>query len=648
MTEVTSGAVGVSGGPLLPPGTDTQGALGAGVCPPVSVPDEPAEELFEEPAEPDEPDEAADDDDEDKPRIKPLAAREKIFNLSDSDRELISAQVRKTLFSRRPSIAFASPKVAQAFAAEVLTDVVKNARKGQKPVLSLNEAGNAERFALVFGPLFRYVDDTCYVWDGARWSKKGKKRDERLALALTKAMTQEGWAVEPERLRAGTLDWAAQSQTAARVRTMLELVRAEHTVEFDDFDRAGNTARRMVFRQGMYDFRTRQLVPNDPSLLNTKLAATDFDPTATCPSTRKFLSDAMLGDPEMIAFIRRYIGSTLMGDDQQQWVGIWRGTGGNGKGVVQRLLAHVLGSDHVGKVNNKALRAKQNESDHEASLLPFRGRRVMFADEAEGRFNVGLVQEYSGGGTVTMRPIASNDAEEVPITWVLTIMCNNIPDFGSIFGRSVDRRFLIIPWQLEANKEDDPDLEERLKKEAKGVVNLLIECAIEFLEEGLKPPARVLLATKSVLAEANHVSLFLDDAYYRFPIPKGPDGNFRLTEGDEPMSTPAGQVFDDYEKWCDAHGHSKGSRLGRVQFATKMDDMGHPQKLNKKGEPAQDANGKIRRLGLAQRADRIARAEAERRVEAATKAALEAEAAPDPAAVMNQAMADTFANEGPF
>lgn len=102
--------------------------------------------------------------------------------------------------------------------------------------------------------------------------------------------------------------------------------------------------------------------------------------------------------------------------------------------------------------------------------------------------------------------------------------------------------------QAKNERKRDPDLSEKLKAEASGILAWLVRGCLTWQKEGLKPPHIVKEATAKYREGEDVISLFLGEYCHI-----GQDYQVR-----------AGELYKIYRQWCEANGHRPvaGNKFG--------------------------------------------------------------------------------------
>ena len=143
--------------------------------------------------------------------------------------------------------------------------------------------------------------------------------------------------------------------------------------------------------------------PHDPKDYCRKVAGCAIgDEGSTCPLWLAFLSTVM-GDPEMIEYLRRVCGYCLTGLITEHVLFFLYGTGANGKSVFINTLRGIMGSYHVtAPVDTFTI---TYGSSHPTDLAGLQGARLVTAIETEQgkRWAESKIKALTGGDEITAR-----------------------------------------------------------------------------------------------------------------------------------------------------------------------------------------------------------------------------------------------------
>ena len=439
------------------------------------------------------------------------------------------------------------------------------------------DLGNARRLRARFGADLRCVRyHGWHAWDGRRWQRRGGedsaiiwgqetarliRREPAFWSARAKEAVEKG---EGERVKAfgsraeASGKHAVRSEAHGAVSAMLASVRPHLTCDLDDMDQHADL---LVVDNGTIELgvRPRLRAARREELL-TRLAPVAYDEQADFPLWREFLH-TILPDDEVREFVHRWFGYCLTGHVHEQVLTIFHGTGANGKSTMVDTLRWVLGDYAVILPFSSLLaddRRRGGEATPDLARLP--GARLVTASEPElGRaFSEAVVKTLTGEGRITARHLREEFFEFTP-QFKLTLSCNNKPTVRGT-DEGTWRRVLLVPFSETIPREErDKQLPERLRGEASGILNWLVQGAALYAEHGLAVPERVRMATGDYRDESDPMGSFL-----RSWVVTGEHAYGR--------SIRAGELYHAYLVWCEGNMISP---LSQQKFGRKMGDRGY-------------------------------------------------------------------------
>ncbi len=252
--------------------------------------------------------------------------------------------------------------------------------------------------------------------------------------------------------------------------------------------------------------------PHAPTDMITKLADVDYNPQAKAPVFHKFLSE-VLPNENVRGFLQRYFGYSLTALTSEQVFAILHGEGRNGKSTLVDIMAKIL-SDYstsipIATLVNDNRAGKGSEATPDLARLPG-ARLVRSAEPREGlSFDESLIKGLISGEPLPVRRL-NQDFIDIYPTFKLIISVNRKPTIkGNDDG--IWRRVRLVPFeiQVEVGKEDK-SLPEKLWDERSGILNWMIEGALDYFERGgLDAPEAVLMATQEYRDESDLVGSFV-------------------------------------------------------------------------------------------------------------------------------------------
>jgi putative DNA primase/helicase len=418
-------------------------------------------------------------------------------------------------------------------------------------VTPYSDLSNAERFASMHSDKARYCPDVkdWLVWNGSCWSEDKAGMAHRLAIETTKMMALE--AVNEARRE--LLAWAAKSQSARGLRDMLAVAESKIQIRRTALDRDPWV---LNCRNGTLDLKAGTLKPHDPADWLSKITRIDFSSRAECPTWHAFLRRVLNEDRELIAFLKRAIGYTLTGVTDEQCLFVMLGNGANGKTTFLRILRSLVGDYAQQTPMDTLMITKAAGVSNDLARLD--GTRFVSAVEAEQGKKLAetKIKQMTGGDPIAARYLYGEFFEFVPM-FKLWLATNELPRIDGT-DEGTWRRIRVIPFEVTIPPEErDGRLGDKLEAELPGILNWALEGCLEWQRDGLKPPQKVMAATKAYRSDMDLLAQFLEDAC--------------VAEAGAKVS--AKELYIAYQEWCADNGHdplaqtSLGHRLKAKGFA---------------------------------------------------------------------------------
>jgi P4 family phage/plasmid primase-like protien len=226
-----------------------------------------------------------------------------------------------------------------------------------------------------------------------------------------------------------------------------------------------------------------------------------------------FLDVITDGDAEIQDFLQNLSGYAATGSTKEHKLFFAFGTGRNGKSTLLNTLAAILTNDYACVVPPKLLLDKKMEQ-HATDLALLSGARLARASELPvGKvWDEALLKQITGGDRMTARFMRQDNFTFTP-QCTLIVDANNAPSVRGI-DEAFRRRMCVIPFDVTITKAQvDPDLPSKLMLEAPEILRWIIEGAVNWYENGLKMPARILQATEEYLNGEDTFGAFLSEYF---------------------------------------------------------------------------------------------------------------------------------------
>lgn len=275
------------------------------------------------------------------------------------------------------------------------------------------------------------------------------------------------------------------------------------------------------------------LTPHSPLLVSTIALPFAFDASAKCPRWQAFLQEIM-PDKASRQLLREIYGYSLTDDVSQQKFFLFEGSGGNGKGVIMKILSKMLGKANV---SNIPLEHFASTHGLEVTL----GKLVNIVGEIGelDRVAEGLLKMFTGEDSMHFNPKYQQPFSAKP-TAKLIITTNVRPLFRDR-SEGIWRRLILVPFQVSIPEtKQNKKLAEDLAEELPGIFNWAVRGYQSLQQRGyFLEPLLSLEAKGEFRLECNPAKAFLQDHCVVDPI-----GKIESTV-----------LYRDYETFCNEHGN---------------------------------------------------------------------------------------------
>jgi putative DNA primase/helicase len=439
---------------------------------------------------------------------------------------------------------------------------------------NLTDSGNMERLVYTYGHLFRYCPQrgNWFGWDGHRWENDEKGRIIRAAREVARRIIPDEFnlhvTAEEEKVQIAQAKaiqkFALYSESRAGLvntefvsRSAVEL--AANIEEFDTDLWLFNAA------NGTVDLRSFEFREHRQADMITHISPVNYDANAKCPLWMEFLDDIMAGNQELVGFLQRAAGISMTGSTVDHALYILYGTGRNGKSTFLEALRHPLGS--YARVASMQMFLQQKYENIPNDLAALAGARfVSAAESAEGRkLDEAKIKLLTGGDKITARFMREEFFEFTP-QFKIWLATNHKPQ---IVGddEAIWRRIKLIPFKvcIPDGKEDET-LPGKLRAEASGILNWMLEGLREYRLGGLAEPAEVIVATGDYRKSEDWMDRFLDSEIERVDKELG--------------RVQSRNLYSVYKMWAEDVGEYT---LSERRFGEAMRDRGWEYKAQKGG-----------------------------------------------------------------
>ncbi len=339
----------------------------------------------------------------------------------------------------------------------------------------------------------------------------------------------------------------ARMQRAAFVTAVLRLAGADPLIAFDGagWDRRPDL---LGTPGGVVDLRSGQRLGEAGDSNVSRVTAVAPAPPGEEPKRfLQLLDETFDGNEKVIEFVQAWAGYCATGEIKEHRF-LWaQGAGGAGSSTLLDALAYCLG-DYATAAPVEAFATVRGER-HPTEVAALAGARlVMVAEFPRNRpADETRIKAWTAGDVHSARHIRGNPFTFRPMG-KLWITSNSPPSFLSV-DAGIRRRLVLLPFARRATA-PDPDLPEKLRREAPEILRWIIEGAQVWYLEGLQPPASLNLEAEQYFEEEDVMSLFLAECCVR-----GPD-----------ETDTAGKLFRAWTAFCRARNEGAGTQKAFAQM----------------------------------------------------------------------------------
>lgn len=428
---------------------------------------------------------------------------------------------------------------------------------------------------LVYHFLLRYRDAFIYVhgigwmyWTGTHWAiDKGNAR-------VGDAVHTIGEQIAIEAVTSGTYDFKKpvinMASTASGIDGVLEIARKKPAfrVDIEELDADPfllNTP------SGTLDLHDFTLAKHKPSDRITKVTRASYDPTAQSKLWEETFLARILPNPEVRAFLQRYVGVALLGNTPENVLAIGIGTlGRNGKSKFYSAISYMLGDYAISTDSDLLL---HRDGAHPTGLMDLMGVRWAVASETEGNKTMAsaTVKRLTGGDVIRARRMHKDFVQFVP-SHTLFLVSNDMP---AVKGHdpALWSRLKIIPFHVRIpDSEQIKDLEEQLELQADAILAWAVRGLIDYRARGnsLDDPEEVRIATTEQRDISDEFGAFLSE----------------VCELKTNYEEESSSLFEAYSDWA------------KINNAVLMNTTVFGRELTHRGFPSRKTNGKVLRQGI--------------------------------------------------
>lgn len=308
------------------------------------------------------------------------------------------------------------------------------------------------------------------------------------------------------------------------------------------------------------DLKTGAALTPNPKMMCSKLAGASYDIQAECPMWLEFLDQIFCGDAELIAFIQRLLGYTLVGEVNEEILVFLYGDGANGKSIFNNIVMGVFG-EYASTVGVELLMDSKSNAEGKYYKPMLAGARYVSANETGvgDIFDDKTIKDIASVDSIAARPIYGSPFSFKP-THKLWLRGNHKPAIKDV-GDGFWRRLILIPFKRKFNESERVyNLDKKiLESERDGIFNWMLQGCMDWQKNKLKIPKIILLETNKYRRETDVLGEWIDECCIKLP-------HARIS---------ATEAYKSYKKHLEENGfHSISSRT----FYKMLENKGYEKK----------------------------------------------------------------------
>nr|WP_277613636.1 phage/plasmid primase, P4 family [Neoroseomonas marina] len=333
-----------------------------------------------------------------------------------------------------------------------------------------------------------------------------QKLKQLFSEALQEARNSDGSEATQKRCAA----LAGMLQRQSRIRGAADALAALPTIATtaDRFDRDPDLAATPTGVQILPMNCARPAEPGDRFLRCTAVSP-QTDPLRLerdAPHFAALLEFIAAGDRTIIAFLQTWFGYCMTGHAREHRALVLVGPGGNGKGSLLNIIQKILGS--YGTVASSATFLGSASERHSEDVDALRGFRFVTVQEVPpgSKWSQQRLTSLISTDPITARGLYQARTNFIP-TFVFTFAMNTRPRLARV-DAAIRRRLLILETDRVPSK-PDPELPEKMWREAPAILRWMLDGAARWYAEGLSIPHAIKEASENYFEAEDVVPRFL-------------------------------------------------------------------------------------------------------------------------------------------
>ncbi|MHB8125865.1 MAG: phage/plasmid primase, P4 family [Desulfitobacteriaceae bacterium] len=376
---------------------------------------------------------------------------------------------------------------------------------------NMTETGNAELLANRLSGDFIWVPErkTWMQWNGKYWQETIRGEIIQAAIKCFRDARKGAVTIDDERHKTKIENWLLRSEGKRNIDSAIALMMsypgiAKSVSELDNNDMLLNVL------NGTVDLITGQLRAHDRVDCITRCCNAEFLPEGKSEVWEKFLTEIFPENQETIRYVQKLMGYCLTGRISEEELYILKGGGRNGKTKLVETIKYIMGGYAI-TGSPDTLLAKEGK-ELACGVARFdRARLVLMSEPDTGKkLSDNAVKSLTGGDTIVARFLYGREFEFQMKGKIIMLTNHEVKVIGTDHG--LWSRLVTIPFLYTVPKEKiDKQLQEKLIKEAPGILSWCVEGCLSWQREGLRHTEKMGESKEEYRRNQDVIELFIEE-----------------------------------------------------------------------------------------------------------------------------------------
>lgn len=333
-----------------------------------------------------------------------------------------------------------------------------------------------------------------------------------------------------------------EQQTKKQTEEILYFLESDVYIEEDRL----NDIKYMNLKNGLFDLRTRELLPHSPDIYSTIQLNVSYDLNAKCSKWIKALLEIFKGDEFKMETLQEFFGLCLTKETKHNKALMCIGEGNNGKSVVLKTLEVLLGKDNFSNIPLERF----DNANYIANLFG-KLANISIETNAKGAVYDSNFKAITSGDSIEAEKKFRQPFSFRPFSKLIFAM-NNLPRVDDKTNAFFNR-LLILKFDREfTEQEQNKTLSQELAQELDGIFLWTLEGLKNLENRGyFRRNEEMEGLIREYRRENNNVLVFVDEAC-------GLDPN---------AETEKNTLYEAYKRYCQDNGYKS---LSKKKFGMEL------------------------------------------------------------------------------